>query len=142
MIKKEEANFTSKRLRRSFHREIIYDIIKSTDIHPTAEWIYEKAKKVIPTISLGTVYRNLNILKEEGRIIEIVDDKEGRFDAKTYKHFHFKCYSCGNIYDIEDLDILNINREFFENKGFKLHGCDIVFSGECHHCSNGKVEGN
>jgi Fur family ferric uptake transcriptional regulator/Fur family peroxide stress response transcriptional regulator len=134
MIKKGEIGVASKKLRRSFHREIIYDIISSTDIHPTAEWIYERAKKVIPTISLGTVYRNLNILKEEGRIIEIVDEKEGRFDAKTYKHFHFKCHSCGNIYDVENLDIINIDKNYFEKRGFSIEGCDIVFNGICNYC--------
>ncbi|WP_456400394.1 Fur family transcriptional regulator [Persephonella sp.] len=136
MIKKGEAGFATKKLRRSFHREIIYDIISSTDIHPTAEWIYEKAKKVIPTISLGTVYRNINILKEEGRIIEIVDDKEGRFDAKTYKHYHFKCSSCGNIYDIENPDVIQVNKEIFSNRGFKLEGCDVVFNGICNRCGD------
>jgi Fur family peroxide stress response transcriptional regulator len=58
--------------RGSKQREAILRILQSTDIHPTADWIYMEVKKVIPNISLGTVYRNLNLLRDEGLIREVI----------------------------------------------------------------------
>ena len=87
--------------RNTQQRNIIYDIVASRNTHPTADWIYEQAKKQIPNISLGTVYRNLKVLVEEGKILEINDGKVSRFDANISLHHHFKCENCGSLYDIE-----------------------------------------
>ena len=56
-----KRNFSAK-------REAIYRAISSADTHPSAEWIYEQLKQEIPDLSLGTVYRNLNIFKQNGKI--------------------------------------------------------------------------
>lgn len=120
--------------RNTKQRAIIYDIVASTNSHPTADWIYEKAKKVIPNISLGTVYRNLHILKEEEKIIEINDGKQSRFDARIDKHYHFKCLSCGNIYDIEKEDVLDIKDINLSNKGFDVLDASITLTGICPSC--------
>jgi len=122
--------------RNTKQRHIIYEILSSTDSHPTADWIYQKAKEIIPNISLGTVYRNLNILKEEGKIIEISDDKQSRFDARTDKHYHFKCEVCGNIYDIEEKDVLSIENLKIKEKGFKVKDAFVILIGECYNCRN------
>jgi Fur family ferric uptake transcriptional regulator/Fur family peroxide stress response transcriptional regulator len=121
--------------RNTQQRKIIYEILKNTDIHPSADWIYGEVKKIIPNISLGTVYRNLKVLKEEGLIIEITDGKQSRFDARTDNHFHFKCESCGYIYDIESFEISNLQTDEIENKGFKIKTMDITFNGTCPRCS-------
>ncbi len=126
--------------RNTQQRKIIYEILKSTDIHPTADWIYSEVRKVIPNISLGTVYRNLKVLKEEGAIIEITDGKQSRFDARIDNHFHFKCNSCGSIYDIESSEISNLKTENLEKKGFEIETVDITFNGICPKCK--KVEDN
>ncbi len=118
--------------RNTKQRAIIYDILTSTDIHPTADWIYEKAKKFIPNISLGTVYRNLNILKEEGKIIEIQDSKQSRFDAKTQPHYHFKCEKCGGLYDIEKEEVLISTN--LEEKGYQLKDAFVILKGICYKC--------
>ena len=55
----------------SKQRQIIYDMIKSNPVHPTADYIYNSLKKDYPDLSLGTVYRNLNVLTESGLIIKI-----------------------------------------------------------------------
>ena len=115
--------------RNTQQRKIIYEILKNTDIHPTADWIYSEVRKIIPNISLGTVYRNLKVLKEEGAIIEITDGKQSRFDARIDNHFHFKCNSCGSIYDIESSEVVNINKNNLERKGFEVDTMDITFNG-------------
>ena len=118
--------------RNTQQRQIILNIIKSTNTHPTADWIYQKAREYIPNISLGTVYRNIKVLKEEGLIKELSDGKLARFDGRIDKHFHFKCISCGNIYDIEADDI-----KFSDNlkdKGFLILEYEIAMSGICKSC--------
>ena len=120
--------------RNTQQRKIIYEILKGTDIHPTADWIYSEVRKVIPNISLGTVYRNLKVLKEEGIIIEITDGKQSRFDARIDNHFHFKCNTCGSIYDIESSEVANLNKDGLERKGFEVESMDITFNGICPNC--------
>ena len=58
------------RTRETRQRRVVYETIKSTHSHPTADWIFEKVRAEVPKISLGTVYRNLSVLKDEGAIRE------------------------------------------------------------------------
>ncbi|RUM59899.1 MAG: transcriptional repressor [Persephonella sp.] len=122
--------------RNTYQRQIILNILKMTDTHPTAEWIYERAKSYIPNLSLGTVYRNLKVLKEEGKILEITDGKLTRFDGRTDNHYHFKCVKCGNIYDVEynDIEI----KESLKKKGFKPLSYQLVITGICKNCKKEK----
>jgi len=118
--------------RNTQQRQIILNIIKSTNTHPTADWIYRKAREYIPNISLGTIYRNIKILKEEGLIKELSDGKLARFDGRIDRHFHFKCVSCGSIYDIEADDIKFSDR--LKEKGFLILEYEISMSGVCKSC--------
>ncbi len=125
--------------RNTNQRKVIYEIVRSTDIHPTADWVYEKARFVIPNISLGTVYRNLKLLTEDGYLLEIQDGRQSRFDARIEKHFHLKCNVCGNIYDI-DCDQVNIA---INTGNFITHNVKIMIEGVCYKCiMRGKSEKN
>lgn len=124
--------------RNTNQRRLIYEVLKSTDTHPTADWIYERVRKEIPNISLGTVYRNLKVLKEEGKIIEISDGKQSRFDARTDKHFHFKCISCNGIFDVDADSLIEIDRTKLERMGFFMEDVDVVFTGICIKCKTGE----
>ncbi len=121
--------------RNTQQRKVILEILRSTDIHPTADWIYEKARQVIPNISLGTVYRNLKILKDEGLILELNDGKQSRFDGRVDQHFHFKCLSCNSIYDIDNRKIVNIEHNDLRKEGYQVQSFDVVFSGICPKCN-------
>ncbi len=88
--------------RKSKQRDMIYDILLSRKDHPTADDLYLEMKNIFPGVSLGTVYRNLNILVEQGLVNRI--DSAGtfsRFDGKTAPHSHFVCRECGKIIDVE-----------------------------------------
>jgi Fur family ferric uptake transcriptional regulator/Fur family peroxide stress response transcriptional regulator len=122
--------------RNTKQRDIIYEIVASTNTHPTADWIYEQAKRHIPNISLGTVYRNLKILSEEGKILEINDGKISRFDANVSPHHHFKCENCGNLYDIEEGELLHINKEIAKKKGYTVKSSLVVLYGICPKCNS------
>lgn len=128
MIKKDNI-----KRRNTYQRQLILEILKSTTSHPTADWIYEQARKELPNISLGTVYRNLKILKEEGLIIELTDGKQSRFDARIDDHYHFKCEKCGAIYDIEPKDIQI--KHSLEVKGFLIDTVDVNITGVCSKCN-------
>jgi len=82
-------------------RRVILEILRSTDIHPTADWIYAKAREIIPDISLGTVYRNLGILKAQGEIAELnYGSTYSRYDGNPHPHYHHVCLECGRIADL------------------------------------------
>ena len=84
----------------SRQRETILQVLYSTDTHPTASAVYNEVRKVIPNISLGTVYRNLAALSEEGVILSLsVGDGYEHFDGNSAPHAHLHCKRCGKIYD-------------------------------------------
>ncbi len=86
-------------MRYSQQREVIKNIVRSTKTHPSANWIYIKAKKIINNISLGTVYRNLKTLEKSGDLRIIYDNDQVRYDGNLEDHHHLKCLECGLIID-------------------------------------------
>lgn len=90
----------------SRQKELIYDIVSSTMSHPAADWVYQNARRKMPHISLGTVYRNLNTLVQEGRILAIANSRGPlRYDGNTTRHSHLKCIDCGLMVDVPETDI-------------------------------------
>ena len=84
----------------SKQREAILEVLRNTDTHPTANWIYEKVREKIPNISLGTVYRNLSALSSEGEILLLkVGDTFDHFDGDISPHAHLYCKECRKIID-------------------------------------------
>ncbi|MGI6735723.1 MAG: Fur family transcriptional regulator [Anaerovoracaceae bacterium] len=85
----------------SKQRQLVYRILKSTDIHPTAYWVYQKASREMPGIGLATVYRNLNDLVKSGHAVTITTaGNKVHYDARTDEHLHFQCECCGRILDL------------------------------------------
>jgi len=90
----------------SRQKELIYNLITSTISHPTADWVHQNARRKMPHISLGTVYRNLNTLVREGRILAIANSRGPvRYDANITRHSHLKCIGCGLMLDVPETDI-------------------------------------
>jgi Fur family peroxide stress response transcriptional regulator len=118
-------------------REAVLEKIRGTKSHPTADWVYAEVKKELPDISLGTVYRNLSVFKEEGLIISVgVVDGQERFDANTSEHTHFICLSCGEVLDIEaDVD-QELNERVARDNGLDILLRQLTFYGKCKKCSN------
>jgi Fur family peroxide stress response transcriptional regulator len=105
-------------------------------MHPTAAWIYERLKKEIPDLSMGTVYRNLNILIEQGLVRKIdFGSTFDRFDANIDPHYHFVCEKCGAITDL-DLPIdASLNEWVNDKTQFKAKRHRIEFYGLCNRCA-------
>lgn len=119
-----------KTTRYSYQREVIYNNVMSRKDHPTAEQIYEEVKMEIPNISLGTVYRNLNFLADEGKILK-VDLEKSIFDSTLEGHNHMLCEKCGKVVDV-DVDFGTAN--FFDKLGNTITKADMRFTGICAQC--------
>jgi Fur family ferric uptake transcriptional regulator/Fur family peroxide stress response transcriptional regulator len=91
-----------KKTRNTRQRGVILDILKASCEHPTAETIYREARRVLPNISLGTVYRNLNFLRDQRAVREIrpSDGGSARFEGMDTHHAHFHCVHCSALLDI------------------------------------------
>jgi Fe2+ or Zn2+ uptake regulation protein len=80
---------------------VVLELVRSTMDHPTADWVYRQARRRLPRISLGTVYRNLKRLADEGLIREMHAGAQGtRFDGNTGEHHHVRCVACGRVNDL------------------------------------------
>lgn len=122
-------------LRRSQQRERLLELLSSTDRHPTADWIYGKLKKEFPKLSLGTVYRNLSQLVEQGEAKKIhFGSTFDRFEAKIAPHYHLICEKCKQIIDIEMPIYKEINNKAKNISGFKVNYHKIDFFGICLNC--------
>ena len=83
-------------MRYSKQRELVANVIKNRCDHPTADMIYSSCREIEPNISLGTVYRNLKLLADEGVIITLeTEDKKVHYDGDMSRHSHFICKKCG-----------------------------------------------
>ena len=100
-----KGGFPLAALKYSRQRESIKHYLMTTKEHPTADTVYMHVKKEFPNISLGTVYRNLNLLTDIGEAIKIsTPDGGDRFDGRIEPHNHFLCEECGRLLDL-DLDM-------------------------------------
>jgi Fe2+ or Zn2+ uptake regulation protein len=118
-------------------RQAILDCLCSTKSHPPAEWIYANLQTAYPTLSLATVYRNLNQLKNAGviRSLGVVDGHE-RFDGNPAPHSHALCTCCGSIIDIEDLHPSHEMIDAVEQAtGFHITEASLQFRGVCERCA-------
>lgn len=119
----------------SKQRESIIHALSTKLNHPTAEMVYQCVRQEQPSISLGTVYRNLNLLVEQGVLRRISTPVNGdRFDIRTDAHNHLLCTCCGNVFDIEDVDFSNLDSVLFERLGFLVTEKHIMLSGICRNC--------
>lgn len=123
--------------RKSKQKEAILRVLKSTTSHPTADWVYEQVRKEIPNISLGTVYRNLKLLKQEGEILELdLASTQSRFDGNQQSHYHFRCEQCGRIFDVDEPVDKEIDERVAQKMGFKVSHHRLEFRGLCKDCQS------
>lgn len=125
--------------RNSKQRNAILMVLKSTNRHPAADWIYEQTREKIPNISLGTVYRNLKLLKEEGVILELdLAGTVSRFDGNTKDHQHFRCEQCGQVVDVDEPLQKRIDKRVAKQIGGQVFNHLLEFRGVCKDCQSRK----
>lgn len=132
------------KMRMTRQRRIILDELRRTKSHPTASDIYQKVRRKLPHISLGTVYRNLNVLEESGEIIKLTNcGDQTRFDGDVSNHFHLRCMGCGSVIDIEKKHFDDIDHYITSEKRVEIQCYHLEFIGFCHDCSEeGRTTGD
>ncbi len=126
-------------MRNTQQRNVIYEVVMNSYDHPTAETILERAKKIMPSINLATVYRNLNFLSENDQILKITTNKEDHFDKKVYPHIHFKCDGCGKVIDVGTNDLSTTLNIYQKLRNYEIKNIDFVITGICEECL-GKIK--
>ena len=118
----------------SKQRELVLRTVKAHLIHPTALEVYGMTREADPTISMGTVYRNLNLLAEQGKIKRIkVPGGADRYDGIIEPHNHAVCTRCGMVMDY-DYSFDDLNKALLEKSGFKCEELNITVRGTCKNC--------
>ncbi len=119
----------------SRQREEIKTYLSTRKDHPTADQVYTAMRVKMPNISLGTVYRNLNLLADNGEILRLqVGDKTDHFDYDTSPHHHFVCKKCGAVSDLTMPNIDSVMEAAASNFSGTIEGYDIYFYGTCKKC--------
>ncbi len=130
---------TTKQFRK---RNAILAYLRQTKAHPSAEMVYNHLKPEFPDLSLGTVYRNLTMFKEQGQIISLgaVGGVE-RFDGNITPHVHFVCTGCESVQDLPQIAVPEaLNEEVALQTGGQIDTCQLTFTGRCNKCVGGSVQ--
>jgi len=118
-------------------RDAILTCLRETTEHPSADWVFSQLKPEIPDLSLGTVYRNLSLFKEQGIIVSLGTVKGvERFDGNTAPHVHYICTDCGRVLDLHQIRVPEeLNQSAATASGGEVTGCQLTFTGVCSHCA-------
>ena len=125
-----------KNLRMTRQRKVILEELRKLNTHPSADEIYEVVRHRLPRISLGTVYRNLEVLSELGEIQKLkLSGLLKRFDWDTKKHYHIRCVRCSRVDDAPIAPMNQLDNELYGATVFEIIGHNLEFTGLCPECS-------
>ncbi|MBL4594627.1 MAG: transcriptional repressor [Flavobacteriales bacterium] len=126
------SHLTNNNIKPSLQRIKIFEYLYDNRKHPTVDTIYSNLVEDIPTLSKTTVYNTLKLFIDNGITATVtIEDNEVRYDAIMEEHAHFKCDTCGNVYDVE-IDISTL--KFKKIKAFKVETTNIYLKGKCNKC--------
>ena len=118
-------------------RNAILAGLRESKAHPSAEELFTILKPQIPDLSLGTVYRNLSLFKQQGLAVSVatVSGVE-RFDANTEPHVHFFCAGCDAVIDLDEMQVPeSLSQTAAQCCGGSVTGCQLSFTGLCRDCN-------
>jgi len=120
--------------RLSKQRKVILEELRKVKTHPTADEVYDMVRKIIPRISLGTVYRNLEFLSSKGLVLKLgAPGAQKRFDGTPEPHPHIRCAICTAVADVEcEIEVPEIPSSC--TSGFKILNTNVEFVGVCPKC--------
>ena len=130
-------------LKYSKQRQAIWDFLKDKDTHPTADDVYLHVRQEYPNINLGTVYRNLILLRDLGQLSTVdIGDGTLRYDPCVEEHDHFVCTKCGTVLDIRT-DPCEHTKMIRNTEGIfpgVVTGCRVLYSGICPSCAQNSTD--
>ena len=130
-------------LRMTRQRRVIVEEMKRTRSHPTVHEVYTRVRRRLPRISLGTVYRNLEVLSACGLIRKLeLTGRRKRFDATTEEHCHVRCLTCGRVDDVPGSTAEPVARRIAGKTGYEIVGHRLEFTGYCPRCRRRRRRGN
>ena len=125
-------------MRLTRQRKIILQELASTSSHPTASELYDMVRKKLPKISLGTVYRNLELMAREGLIRKLeMGGLPARYDGRCDGHYHVRCMKCGRVEDIPFTPLSEVEKILREKVGYELVALVVEGLGLCRACRKG-----
>ncbi len=132
LFKDLSAELKNRKVRPSYQRIKVLEYLNKNQCHPTVDQIFKDLQSEIPTLSKSTIYNTLNLFLKSGLIRVInIEDNETRYDIITKNHGHFKCESCGKIFNFS-IDFNSLKTE--ELSGFKIIDKNLYFKGICPKC--------
>ncbi len=136
-----KVNFHSRGLKITRQRQVILEVLKDSPSHPSADWLYDRVKVKIPNVSLGTIYRNLQLMKDHNIIRKLdVGSGMGRFDGNPSPHSHVICLRCGEIKDLDLECPKGLEEEAARHSGYNLLSLGLKFKGYCPNCQREGME--
>jgi Fur family ferric uptake transcriptional regulator len=129
--------------RNTRQREVVLEELRRCRSHPTAAELHEIARRRLPKISLGTVYRNLEVLARMGVIRKLeASGDQARFDGDLDQHYHVRCVLCGRVDDARGVVEDPVKEGVEEVSGYDIQGFHLEFFGVCPGCSASPGRGN
>lgn len=122
-------------MRMTRQRQQILAVLAAKRTHPSAEEVLAEVRRVLPRVSLGSVYRNLRLLREAGLVREIVTSEGRRYDAVTSPHPHFVCERCSRVYDLAEPVAAEALRQALP-EGFAVSQIHLELRGTCSECGS------
>jgi Fur family ferric uptake transcriptional regulator len=117
-------------------RKVILEELRKVTSHPTADEVYDMVRQRLPRISLGTIYRNLDVLAESGEILKLESaGNQKRFDGNPMPHAHIRCTRCGRVGDVMNVGI-EVPLDGMDVYGFTVTSARIEFDGICDACQS------
>ena len=118
-------------------RRAILEQLQSHPTHPTADELYARVRGVLPRISLGTVYRNLEAMADRGMVLKLgAADAPKRFDGRAQAHYHVRCVRCGRVEDAPVAVLVGMEGGGGEATGYEVTGHQLEFIGLCPRCGD------
>jgi Fur family ferric uptake transcriptional regulator len=122
-------------LRMTCQRQIILEELRKVKTHPTADEVYQMVRQRLPRISLGTVYRNLEILSKSGMVLKLeLGGSQRRFDGAVQSHYHVRCSRCGCVQDVVMQPVRDLEDKLRGQCDFEIVGHRLEFIGVCPAC--------
>lgn len=125
--------------RNTRQRQVILEELRKLSSHPTAAELFEIARARLPRLSMGTVYRNLELLSRMGEIRKLEwSGAEARFDGDIHRHDHVRCVRCGTLGDLEGVSDESVNAAANRETDFVILGHRLEFYGICPACGEAR----